>query len=79
MKRHRMNWEYEKHIEYMGKTYHLWSAIHREGYRAYTLTHQPSDPTIPFVKPKGSGHWRSLEGVSKTTGIPFESFRGART
>ena len=79
MRRHKMNWEYEKHVEYRGKTYHLWSAIHREGYRAFTLTHHPADTMAPFVKPQGSGHWTSLESVSKRTGIPFESLKGART
>lgn len=62
-----MEWEYDRHIEYEGKTYHLWSAPHREGFTAYAVTHQPpAGAKIDFVKPpKECGFFTSLEAVMK--------------
>lgn len=69
-------WEYEQVLELRGKTLHVWSCEHKEGYRAFQLTHQPADSTLSFVKPRGTGHWTSLEGFSERLGIPMSMLKG---
>jgi hypothetical protein len=65
-----MEWEYERHVEHEGKTYHVWSAQHREGYTAYQLTLQPDSKTgLDYVKPTGNAHFTSLEAITRRTGI----------
>ena len=59
-----MNWTYDSTVERRGVTLHVWSAPHRDGYTAFTLTHQPHMTTrLDFVKPTGSGHFDSLEAA----------------
>lgn len=65
-------WQYECVIEHEKQVLHLWSCQHREGYTAYALTHQPKDGQ-DFVKPEGSGHYTSIEGLCTKTGIPRSS------
>jgi hypothetical protein len=69
-------WTYVRQVEYLGSVYHLWSCIHPEGYTAYQVTHQPSGGAgLDFVKPKGSGHYTSLEGLAAKTGISISALR----
>lgn len=61
-----MTWLYDSTIELRGKTYHVWTGDHKEGFVAYTLTHQP-DPSlgIDYVTPKPtSGFWAGLEAFN---------------
>lgn len=62
-------WEYDSTHEKLGKTYHLWKCKHREGYTAYTLTHQPAERHKDYVVPMGSGHWVGAHGLKYCTGI----------
>lgn len=74
----KLKWEYDRHLEYGGKTYHLWTAkveakdsLCGEAYDAYHLTHQPpAGSKIDFVKPMDDHHYVGLDGLTKTTGIP---------
>jgi hypothetical protein len=53
-----MDWEYNHHVEYQGKTYHVWKAIHREGYTAWAITAQPETALVlSYVKPIGTAHY----------------------
>lgn len=65
----RSPWVYESAHELGGRTRHLWSCQHREGYTAYALTNQPADPRLDFVKPAGSGHYVGEDGLLNQTGI----------
>lgn len=63
-------WEYDRHVEHEGKTYHLWQRQDREGFTVWNLTHQPSaDSGLDFVKPGGGFVYTSLEGLCKITGM----------
>ena len=65
------NWQYETTVEYCGKTYHVWSYDNQSaGYVAYTLTHQPVNQKISYVKPIGqAGHYVGKETLFRQTGI----------
>jgi hypothetical protein len=71
-------WIYEQTLEIRGMCLHVWSCLHHEGYTAYQLTHQPKDPRVSFVKPQGSAHWVTLEGLSKNQCIPMELLSGCK-
>lgn len=57
-------WVYDHHVEFRGKTFHVWTCKHREGYDAYALTRQPpAGSRVDFVKPTGTGHFTSAAAV----------------
>jgi hypothetical protein len=71
------DWVYEQTIEHQRKTWHLWECLHREGYTAYQLTPQPErEAGVDYVKPLGSSHFTSLEGLIRRTGMPAVAGRG---
>lgn len=66
------NWEYDGHMEFQGKTFHVWRWDRENdcnppepGFVMYQVSPQPLNGKGSFYKPKGKSGWTSLEAFNK--------------